>query len=80
MQTAYANALEPVKSGLPKPLLIRLSELGETATPCQIGFIVDRSEKQIREWCKSYGIGRKIGGRWLVDIGLLKAFLESEGA
>jgi hypothetical protein len=32
----------------------------------------------LRDWCKNFSIGKKIGGRWFVDIEKLKEVLRGD--
>lgn len=41
-------------------------------------FNIEIKKYTIRDWCKNFNIGIKIGGRWFVDIEKLKEVLRGE--
>jgi Helix-turn-helix domain len=42
--------------------------------------IANRSESTIRNWCIEHGLGRKIGGQWMVSRVALDMFLNDDDA
>lgn len=41
-------------------------------------FNIEIEKYTIRDWCKNFNIGTKIGGRWFVDVEKLKEVLRGE--
>lgn len=60
--------------------IVAVERQAEHLTPKQAGGIAHRSPETVVAWCRRFGIGRKIAGRYVIDRVRLDAFLSGENS
>ncbi len=65
---------EPHKADVLGRLAVLRRSLPDTISLQEAAFRAGRSENTLATWCRRFGLGQRVGGRWVVDPVRLDAF------